>query len=129
MIVKISSLADAMAALDKRLARLRISRSATKNFPGVKTETVNNWHAGRAVDMNFTMFLALMNGAGLEVYVRTMPLTSAEKRKYDKDLAAWMAEVGLALEPDSEVQVEQSFAKGVLPRRATRGIVVDPDEQ
>ena len=125
---RITSLADFMTYIDYRLSKLRISRSSTQNFPGIRGELVNNWWGGRAADMNGTSMLALAAGVGCEIWIRTLPRTATERIKFDAEFAAWMAEGGLVLEPDSEVQVTQRFPEGVVGRRAARGIVEDPYE-
>lgn len=129
MIVRITSLADLMAVVDKRLSRLKISRSAVKRLPGMRnTEVVNNYFSGRAKDVQFdATALPLCAGLGLEIWVRTIPSTAAEKRKYDEEFARWMAEGGIVLHEDSEVQQEQVFPGGRVPRKTVRGVRTGED--
>lgn len=124
MIFNVKTLDGIMKVLDGRLAKLKISRSATKYFPGMnKTETVNNYHSRRATDISFKTLMHLLHGAGLELWVREIPKSSAQQKAFHVKFAGWMTEANLLLEPDSEVQEEQVPAPGQVLRRVSRGIV------
>jgi hypothetical protein len=119
---QVSTLEEIMEALDQRLKKLKISRSATQNFPGVKSETLNGWFSSRSRDMRTSIVLALLAGAGLEVWLREIPRTSTERKRYELEFAAWMASGGIKLEPDSEIQVEQVVPDGVTLHRLGKGL-------
>lgn len=107
------TLRDIMEVLDVRLKSLKISRSATKNFEGVKSETLNGWWAKPNATMRSNILLALLAGAGLEIWLRPIPRNTREREKYERDFAQWMTGGGIKLGPDSEIQVEQVAPEGV----------------
>lgn len=118
---QVRTLEDIMAFLDQRLKALKISRSATQNFPGIKSEVVNGWFANRSRDMSTKILMALWAGVGVEVWLRPIPRTAAERLKYEADFADWMAQGGIKLEDDSEVRMPQTAPPGRELARVGRG--------
>lgn len=118
--IQIRSLGDAMTALDERLKKLNISRSATKNFPGVNSESVNGWFSDRSKDMRSTILLALFAGAGLEVWVRPIPRNAQERKRYEAEFVKWMTEANIVVETE-EITEPQVFPDGSSPVRLGAG--------
>lgn len=114
---QVRTLRDMMNVLDDRLKSLKVSRSATRNFEGVNSETLNGWWAKQNRTMRSDVLLALLAGAGLEIWLRPIPRNARERKKYEEDFAAWMAGAGIKLEPDSEIQIEQVAPEGVILSR------------
>jgi hypothetical protein len=117
---QIRTLADAMGVLDERLKQLNISRSATKNFPGVNSESVNGWFADRSKDMRSSILMALFAGAGLEIWVRPIPRNAQERKRYEAEFVRWMTEANIVVETE-EISEPQVFPAGASPVRLGAG--------